>query len=166
MHFTITDPKPPYDVWAVLVDFADRLDLDDGEELTGADVTAYRLWSHDEQVDEFDLDKALRLNVDIERLGALHDLYSFPIDGPLTAQLRIPSSYDPSVDLGVVPPETIVMGPQVESPEVAQPYEVAFELHGGADGTRYAARVTVTTNKDRQHSCVVRWRVQELSLTS
>ena len=70
-------PKPPDDVWAIIVDFTERLDIEGGEELTGADVSVFKLADYSEVIAEISLQKALRFNLEIEKIGEEVERYCF-----------------------------------------------------------------------------------------
>lgn len=160
--FTINTPKPPEDVWAIEVDFTERLDTEGGEELSSVAVEAYRLWGYDEVLYETSLENATRLNLEIEKLGGEVERTSFVVTDQPSCQLRLPTTYPAEVDLTIVDTESITIGPSGGTPPNTK---VSFHIQHGHDGNRYAILVTATTNKGRQHSCVIRFRVQSLSLT-
>jgi len=159
--FTIATPKPPEDVWAIEVDFADRLDTSNGEEISSVAVEAYRLWDYGQVLFETSLDGATRLNLEIEKTGGVVDRVSFPLTNEPSCQLRIPSIYSAEIDTSVVDLSSITIGPATGSPPNTK---VSFHIQNGIDNTRYAVLVTATTNKGRQHSCVIRFQVLSLSL--
>ncbi len=161
--FQINTPKPPDDVWKVSVDFTDRLDTDGLEELYAASCVVHRLWGYDESVEEYDLEGALRLNVEVERLGNVTDRFSYPVTGQPTAELRLPTDYDAEEILGIVPAESIEIGPP--APAVPPNTTAAFIIQGGEHDNRYAILITALTTEDRRHSCVLRFTVEDLSLT-
>ena len=155
-------PKPPDDVWAIIVDFTERLDIEGGEELTGADVSVFKLADYSEVIAEISLQKALRFNLEIEKIGEEVERYSWPVTGQESLELRFPKTYPQERVHGIVPPDSIVIGPETGTPPNTQ---VSFHVQGGEHDTWYAIRVMGETNKGRRHSCVVRFKVAEISVT-
>ena len=155
-------PKPPDDKWTILVDFTERLDTAGGEELQAVDVSVYKLYSYDEVISEFSLTDALRFNLEIEKVGEVTDRYSWPVLGQPSLELRFPKTYPKERVLGIVPPESIVIGPSDGTPPNTK---VSFLVQGGENDSVYAIYVIADTNKGRRHSCVIRMRVAEIELT-
>ena len=162
MIYEINTPKPPDDIWAIEVDFTDRLNTDGGEELSGVSIQAYRLWGYDQVLEEIPVSGGVRFNVEVEKEGGETDRYSWLLPDIGSVELRIPSSYSPQLDYTVVDLASVTIGPSSGSPPNTK---VSFNIQHGEDGYRYALLITATTNQGRQHSCVIRFRVQELNLT-
>jgi len=159
----ITLPKPPDDVWPILVDFTDRLDTANGEELSMASVEVYKLQKYDQEVGTIDLTNANRVTVTVERSGEpTEHIASYLVNGQPSMKLLFPTTYNAQQVNGIVLPESVVIGPSGGTPPNTQ---VSFEIRGGEDGARYAALVTATTNQGRQHSCAIRFSVESINLT-
>lgn len=166
MIFTIPTPKPPGDVWPVLIDFTDRLDTEGGEMITGVSLAPYREAGYDEILTTVDTEGAYRVIVAVERYGKSTEVYSYRLAGQANLRLLAPVDYGGTLDATVVDmrPGQILIAPDPEEPGLVEPpaTSVVFKLVRGEPGRRYSLRVTVITNKQNQHSCLVRWRVEDL----
>ena len=159
--FRINLPKPPDDVWAVAIDFSDRLDIEGGEHITGVDFKPYKLLSYKETVAEIDLKDATRVTLTVERIGGSATHHSWPITDQPSLLMKIPGDYSPTPVPEIIDEDTVVIGPEGGD----APYSVvSFHLRGGEDRAKYAVLITAITNLNRQHSCVLRFEVQELPL--
>jgi hypothetical protein len=141
--FTIETPKPPEDIWPVLIDFSARLDTEDGEQITGVSLSPYRLDGYSDVLATIDTEGAERVILITEYPGFTGNVYSYRLAGR---------------------PGQIKIAPEPGNAEGEPPYTcVVFKIQRGTPGYSYAAYITVITNKDNRHSCVVRWRVEELA---
>jgi len=164
MIFTIETPKPPDDIWPVLIDFSARLDTEDGEKITGVSLTPYRLESWDKVLDTLDTTDAYLLSLTIKRYGQPSIVRSYVLQGQKSVRLLLPAEYG-NLDFDVVDlrPEQVLIVPEEGNPQGEPPATgVVFKLQRGRPGTRYALEVTVVTNKGNQHSCLLRWLVDKL----
>lgn len=166
-RFTIDTPKPPQDRWPILVDFSRRLKPDTTEDSEGnpvreeiyaVNVTAYRLWGYDEVKDEIDLDGAKKVGVTVYRWDGSVIRRTWPVEGQDSLQIRFPTSYGAVLDQSVIDANTITIGPEGLN------NQVSFVIKGGVSGNRYAVRVRVRTTDNNEHSCVLRFNVEELPL--
>lgn len=165
MIFTIETPKPPEDIWPVLIDFSARLDTADGEQITGVSLSPYRLDGYSDVLATINTEGAERVILVTEYPGFKGNVYSYRLAGQKGLRLLTLApgrTYDSSVvDMR---PGEIRTAPEPGNAEEEPPYTcVVFKIQRGTPGYSYAAYITVITNKNNRHSCVVRWRVEELA---
>ncbi len=156
MIYQLTPAKHPDEVWGLAVDFSNRLDTTNGETVTSAEVKCYKLFDYRNLVAQYDLSDVNRITVILERSGQLESRYSYLIQGQPTAQLHLPSSYDPEdVTLEMAPPSSISIGPDPDNDTVS------FDLQGGEDNCDYLLVVTALTSNNYRHMCAIGFSVRE-----
>lgn len=160
MIFRIETPKPPDDVWPVAVDFSARLDTAGGEKIDAVEVQGFKIAAYDRLLTDIDLTDAERLTLTVERYGREALVYSYPVFGQPDVRLLFPRTY-PREEADVVVADSIVIGPP-EGGDQPPLTTVGFKIAGGEPGTLYEISVYVVTNRGNAHSCLLRFRVEEL----
>lgn len=162
MIFRIHTPKPPEDVWPVVVDFSARLDTAGGEKIVAADAVAYRREGYEQVLADIDLTDAYRVQVCVERHGQEAKVYSYPVAGQPSLRLLLPKEYPKIFDPYMVTQDDVVIGPP-EGREEPPATRVMFRLRNGEPGSEYEVHVIAVTNKANVHTCLLRFRVEELA---